>query len=83
MTNDIKYCSYCGIEMVKINILACTVDMYEPYGGMTFKLASMFDRDTGKINLTHEYKCPNYKDKKWFHLYSPHDKYYSYKVFTE
>ena len=71
-----KFCSYCGREMLLSLAGAETNMMF--YGDVpTIPLSGKYDKRTGKRNCCFKYKCPDYKNKKWYEIGgSPHDDYY-------
>jgi hypothetical protein len=82
---DKRYCSYCGSEMIRTLIYAeqnmigisCAGDWAE------FPIAHAYDKKTGKRNFSPFYKCPNYENKKWYQVCSPHDSYFIGKVISK
>ena len=72
----IRYCSYCGEEMNPDMRNADRNMMF--YGDQsTIPYSSRYNKKTGKRQFCPYFKCPNYKQKKWYQIGgSPHDEYY-------
>ncbi len=70
---NLRYCSYCGAEMIERLDGAETCYMF--YGDMpTIPVGSRFNRKTGKQQFCYRYICPHWKKKIFFR--SPHDNYF-------
>jgi len=76
-----RFCQHCGCEMIRIKRGAEENMMF--YGDMsTIPLAGAYDKKTGLRNYCWYYKCPMYKERKWFQIRSPHDDYFIDEVFN-
>lgn len=82
MKKETRFCSHCGVEMLKIKRGAEENMMF--YGDMlTMPLAGAYDKNTGLRNYCWFYICPMWNDKKWYEIGgSPHDDYFINIVFN-
>jgi len=74
-----RYCSHCGILCIE-QILGAEENMMFYGDYPTIPLDNPYDKNTGQRNYCYKYICPNYKEKRWFEIYSPHDNYFVDKV---
>lgn len=75
-----EYCRECGLplEMYVQRADKVNIDTY-CFGGITRnRLASPYDKFTGKENLANIYECPKYK-RYWLWGSNSHDKIINYK----
>ena len=79
----IRYCSYCGEEIAPDMRNADRNMMF--YGDQsTIPYGSKYNEKTGKRQFCPYFKCPNYKQKKWYQSGgSPHDEYYLDELWIE
>jgi hypothetical protein len=65
----VRYCSYCG-EKIIVNMMSTDKEKY--------------NRKTGERQYRPYFKCPNYRQKKWYLIFgSPHSKYFLDEMWIE
>lgn len=75
-----RYCSYCSAEMIFSKIGAESVNTYVPLIDASYPLGSKYDKKTGERQYAPHFKCPNFKQKKWYQIVSPHDEFSICKI---
>ena len=77
-----RYCGYCGAKMDVILVGAETVEK-SISTRLSLPVGSKYCEITGKRQYCTQYICPNFKEKKWYHIFSPHNKYTTTKIITK
>jgi hypothetical protein len=75
-----RFCSYCGKQMITYLRPAEENEIWLYPGDVKTIYAYPYDSKTGKRNYCPYWICPDYKVKKWYQIFSPHDSYFENKV---
>lgn len=75
-TSSMRYCSYCGSEMVKTTHFAEENKVYDYEEEDYVPSKPAFDPVTGERNYCHRYTCPQWKDSYFVFTKSQHDRYF-------